>query len=88
MALGVLLSEVGENGDEYPRGMKALTLPAHNAPSCRDIRVKCVRFVLPEDLNISTGNPQAMCSPRNLKVRVIANNIDTDYRCCESVVTL
>ena len=32
VALGVLLSEVGENGDEYPRGMKALTLPAHNAP--------------------------------------------------------
>lgn len=88
VALAMILTEVDQNGLEYQRGMKAMTIPAHNSPTCRDVLVKCVKFVLPEDLNLSAGEPQAMCSPRNLKVRVIANNIDTDYRCCESVVTL
>lgn len=88
VVLAMILTEVDQNGLEYQRGMKAMTIPAHNSPTCRDVLVKCVKFVLPEDLNLSAGEPQAMCSPRNLKVRVIANNIDTDYRCCESVVTL
>ncbi len=29
-----------------------------------------------------------ICRRRNFKVRFIAHNIDTDYRCCESVVTV
>ncbi len=50
VALGVILTEVDANGDEYQRGMKAITIPAHTSPSCRDILVKCIKFVLPEDL--------------------------------------
>ena len=84
VALGVLLSEVGENGDEYPRGMKALTLPAHNAPSCRDIRVKCVRFVLPEDLSAVEEEPGCMCRERSFRVRTIAHPVDYGFRCCEA----
>ncbi len=34
------------------------------------------------------GAGQAICRRRNFKVRFIAHNIDTDYRCCESVVTV
>ena len=84
VALGVLLSEVGENGTEYPRGMKALTLPAHNAPSCRDIRVKCVRFVLPEDLSAVEEEPGCMCRERSFRVRTIAHPVDYGFRCCEA----
>ena len=68
--------------------MKTLTIPAHNSPSCRDVLVKCIKFVLPEDLDVSTEDPMAICSTRNLKARFITHYVDTDFRCCESVVTL
>ena len=88
VALAAILTEVDENGTEYQRGMKAITIPAHDAPACRDILVKCLKFVVPEDLNVSGGNNQSMCDQRNFKARFIAHYIDTDYRCCESVVSL
>lgn len=88
VALAVILTEVDANGLEYQRGMKAMTIPAHNSPTCRDILVKCVKFVLPEDLDVSGKSMRSLCGPRNLKVRLIAHNIDTDYRCCEAVVTV
>ncbi len=88
VALGVILTEVDQNGTEYQRGMKTLTIPSHNSPSCRDVLVKCIKFVLPEDLDVSTEDPMAICSTRNLKARFIAHYVDTDFRCCESVVTL
>lgn len=88
VALAAILTEVDKNSMEYQRGMKAMTIPAHDSPSCRDVLVKCIRFVVPEDLDVS-GNPvNIICNPRNFKVRFIAHYIDTDYRCCESVLTL
>ena len=88
VALAAILSEVDENGLEYQRGMKAMTIPAHDSPTCRDVLVKCIKFVVPEDLDVSGGNTQVMCYPRNFKVRFIAHNVDTDFRCCESVFML
>ena len=88
VALAVILTEVDLNGTEYQRGMKAMTIPAHNQSGCRDVLVKCVKFVVPEDLDVSGGNAQAMCNRRYFKIRFIAHHIDTDYRCCESVLTL
>ena len=88
VALAAILTEVDENGEEHQRGMKAMTIPAHNYPSCRDVQVKCIKFVVPEDLDVSGGSPRAMCNQRQFKGRFIAHNIDTDYRCCESVLTL
>lgn len=85
VALAAILTEVDQDGMEHQRGMKAFTIPAHSAPVCRDVRVKCIKFVVPEDLNVSGA---AMCSPRKFKARFLANNIDTDYRCCESTITL
>ena len=85
VALAAILTEVDRDGMEHQRGMKAFTIPAHSAPVCRDVRVKCIKFVVPEDLNVSGA---AMCSPRKFKARFLANNIDTDYRCCESTITL
>lgn len=88
MALAVILTEVGKNGAEYQRGMKTMTVPAHNFSRCRDILVKCIRFVLPEDLDVSCCGTPCKCDPRKFKVRLLANTIDTDFRCCDSVVTL
>ena len=88
VALAVVLTEVDANGMEHQRGMKAITVPAHSQPTCRDVLVKCIKFVLPEDLDVSGGSPNALCNQRNLKARFIAHNIDTDYRCCESIVTI
>ena len=87
VALAVILTEVDDEGMEYQRGMKAMTIPAHSYPTCRDVLVKCIKFVLPEDLRINQNNPGSMCGSRNLKARFIAHNIDTDYRCCEGVIT-
>ena len=83
--LAAILTEVDEDGMEHQRGMKAMTIPAHNSSVCRDILVKCIKFVVPDDLDV-TSNPT--CSARKFKVRFLANNIDTDYRCCESDITL
>lgn len=88
VALAAILTEVDENGMEHQRGMKAMTIPAHSFPTCRDVLVKCIRFVVPEDLDVSGGSTVALCNPRKFKVRFLANNIDTDYRCCESVLTV
>ena len=68
--------------------MKAFTIPAHNSASCRDVLVKCIKFVVPEDLDVSGGSTRRLCNPRNFKARFIAHNIDTDYRCCEAALTL
>ncbi len=88
VALAVILTEVDENGTEHQRGMKAMTIPAHNHPTCRDVLVKCIKFVVPEDLDVSGGTPRAICNKRNFKMRCISHHIDTDYRCCDSVLTL
>ena len=88
VALAAILTEVDENGMEYQRGMKTFAIPAHDAPGCRDVLVKCIKFVVPEALAVADEESGAMCSPRQFKARFIAHNIDTDYRCCESVVTL
>lgn len=88
VALAVILTEVDENGMEYQRGMKAMTIPAHSFPVCRDVLVKCIKFVVPEDLDVSGASTQMMCNARNFKVRFIAHHINTDFRCCESVITL
>lgn len=87
VALAVILTEVDENGLEYQRGMKAMTIPAHNSATCRDVLVRCIKFVVPEDLDV-TGDTGRLCNQRNFKARFIAHNIDTDYRCCDEVLTL
>lgn len=80
IALAAILTEVGPGGEEQPRGMKTLLIPAHSAATCRDVRVECIPFVLPEELSLSGG---AMCAPRRFKVRFLANSVDTDFCCCQ-----
>lgn len=82
VALAVILNETDSCGNEYERGMKIMTVPAHTADSCRNITVRCVKFVLPEDLNPLNS----MCTERNFKVRFIAHYIDSGFACCESQI--
>ena len=85
VALAIALSEVDQQGNEYQRGTKTLTIPAHFSTSCRDVLVKCVKFILPENLDVSGGSTTAMCNTRNFKARVFAHNIDSDFYCCNNV---
>lgn len=86
VALAAILTEVDRDGMEYQRGMKTMTIPAHRYEGCRDIQVKCIQFVVPEDISENGEPAHAMCAPRKFKVRFIAHTIDTDYRCCEAVI--
>ncbi|MDE7243683.1 MAG: VWA domain-containing protein [Oscillospiraceae bacterium] len=82
VALGVLLSEVDKEGNEYKRGLKAMTIPAHTRENCRDVTVRNIKFVLPEDLDVC-GSPCSICNARNFKARFIAHYIDNDFDCCD-----
>lgn len=88
VALAVILTEVDPKDVEYQRGMKVIMIPAHHYPGCRDVQVNCIKFVLPEELDVSGGTPYRMCNERNFKARFIANYIDTDFRCCNAVITV
>ena len=81
VALAVILTEVDEEDNKFPRGMKTLVIPAHDADSCRDVTVRCIRFVLPEELDVS-GDSDRLCNERNLIVRFLANYIDAGFTCC------
>lgn len=81
VALAIILSEVDDHGDEHKRGMKTLTVPAHNGPGCRNVTVRCIKFVLPEDTDEGKVG-DTLCGTRHLRARLIANYIDTDFQCC------
>lgn len=85
VALAVLLYEVDSNGDLYKRGLKTLTIPMHTRQSCQDVTVRCIKFVVPEDLTLN-GDCDCMCNKRNFQVQFIANYIDNDYECCSDKV--
>ena len=51
-ALGLTLTEMDEDGTEYARGFRAITVPAHNNRCNQDVQVDPVRFILPEDLSL------------------------------------
>ena len=80
VAVAVFLTEINKNGAEESRGMKTFTLPAHYNEVCKNINVKGVKFVLPEDLSSFTSC-QTMCRERNFKAKFLANYIDTDFNC-------
>lgn len=81
VALAAILNEVDDKGIEHKRGLKTITVPAHDRPECRDVTVRCIRFVLPEDLDVS-GDPDSICNERRFKARFIAHYIDNDFECC------
>lgn len=78
VALAVCLTEVDSDGQEYARGMKTFTIPAHEQSECRDVLVRCIKFVLPEDLSVGDG----LCEERSFRARMFAQYIDTSFDCC------
>lgn len=86
VALAVILNEVDEFDNEYKRGLKTLTIPAHHKSSCQDVTVRCIKFVLPQDLDENTGC-SCLCNERKLRARLIAHYVDHDYECCTAAVT-
>lgn len=86
VALAVVLTEVDEEGIEHRRGLKTIVVPAHTMSSCRDVTVRCIKFVLPEELDVSGAEEGVICNARNLRARFIAHYIDNDFECCDTVL--
>lgn len=81
VALAVVLSETDCAGDQQPRGMKTFVIPAHQRPGCQDVTVRCIKFILPDQLADCTCGT-GLCQTRNLHVQCFAHYIDTDFVCC------
>ena len=81
VALAVLLNELDDTGHEIKRGFKILTVPAHNRPSCTDIHLECIRFILPDGscTPASASSVPAHCQSRNFVVRGFANYLGYDF---------
>ncbi|MDY2848555.1 MAG: VWA domain-containing protein [Oscillospiraceae bacterium] len=84
VALAAILTETDIRGMDHKRGIRILTVPAHSMSSCRDITVRCISFVVPEDLDAS-GLDEGICNTRRFKVRFIAHYIDNDFDCCPDI---
>lgn len=87
IALAVVLTEVDRTGTEHDRGVKTVLIPAPQSQTCSDILISCIKFVLPEETDVSGGTPDSICSPRNFRVRFIANYIDSGFVCCGNTIT-
>ena len=85
VALAVVLTEVDSNNIEHKRGMKTMVIPAHSHLTCRDIKINCIRFVLPEELDVSECE-SSICNNRKFKARFIAHYIDNDLNSCNDLV--
>lgn len=81
VALAVILYETDTSGCEHKRGMKTMTVPAHTRQNCHDVVVRCVKFVLPEDLDVQSTS-KSICNERHFKAKFIAHYIDDDFECC------
>lgn len=81
VALAVLLQEVDAQGNEHKRGLKTMTVPAHTRDTCHDVTIRCIKFVVPEDLDVS-DTECSVCNTRHFKARFIAHYIDTDFDAC------
>ena len=85
VALAVILTEVDDKGEEHKRGLKTVTVQAHNMNGCRDVLVRCIKFVLPEDLSVA-GDTDDICGKRKFKARFIAHYVDNDFECCKATI--
>lgn len=76
VALGVLLTEKDNHGKEHPCGVKTLVVPPHHGEVCKDIRLECLRFVIP-----SNEWSERPCEQRRFEVRALANYMDFKFEC-------
>ncbi len=78
VALAVLLTEKDALGNEQKRGMKIMTIPAHQLEGCKDINVEKIRFILPDDISLANN-----CEQRLFNVRAMAHYVDSGYHCAD-----
>ena len=76
VAVAVTVHEL-DGKKECPRGLKTFVI-SHHESRCKDIRVKCVHFVLPESLD-ENHSPNSICEKRRFVVRTISHYIDTNF---------
>ncbi|MDD3334279.1 MAG: hypothetical protein PHI98_02070 [Eubacteriales bacterium] len=77
VAVGVTVHEVDQAGNEYPRGFRAVTVPAHNHSGCCDVAVSSTRFILPEDIRV--GSHGGVCDgSRHFVLRTTSHYIDSE----------
>ena len=74
LAVAVQLTEVDPCGRELPRGTRFFTVPAQGGTVCRDLVLRCIRFVVPEE--------GSLCRSRCFRARIMANYLDTDLTAC------
>ncbi|MDD6800643.1 MAG: VWA domain-containing protein [Firmicutes bacterium] len=86
VALAAIVTEVGSDGTEHKRGLKTMTIPAHTGDSCRDVTVRCIKFVLPEDSDVQRTGDNGICEKRCLKARFISHYIDNDFDCYDVII--
>ncbi|MGN0532919.1 MAG: VWA domain-containing protein [Eubacterium sp.] len=86
VALAVILTELDNKETEHQRGIKTITVPQHDSRFCKDVTVRCIKFVLPEDLDVSGASTKSICNKRRFKARFIAHYIDNDFFCCDAVL--
>lgn len=80
VAVGIGVSEVDNAGNEYSRGFRALTVPAHSNNACCDIEMPVTRFILPEDLRVDCGT--GLCGGRrHFVIRTTNHYVDTTATC-------
>lgn len=81
VALAVILTEKDTLGNEQKRGMKIMTIPAHQLEGCKDINIEKIRFILPDDISLA-----GVCEERLFNVRAMAHYIDSGYNCVDLVI--
>lgn len=75
-AVGIAISEVDNAGNEYQRGFRAITVPAHNNAACCDIAMPVTRFILPDDVRVDGG--AGLCNGRrHFVIRATCHYADT-----------
>lgn len=85
IAVAVIVNEPDDHDEEHHRGLKIFTVPAHEQPGCRDVEIRCIKFVLPDDLDISGGPIGCNANERRFTIRVLANNVDNNFDCCGEI---
>lgn len=77
VAVAVIVHELDSKNREHPRGLKTFVI-SHREKGCRDIKVNCLHFVLPESLD-EEHSPHSICEKRRFVVRTISHYIDTNF---------
>lgn len=86
LGVAVYLTEVDDCGKEQDRGLKIFRIPAQEGETCKDVTLNCIRFVVPE--GEETCQCGSLCRKRNFRARILANYLDTDFKCCDQEAIL